>query len=92
MAKNYRIELDDLDLGQLLDGLEIRAESWEKTADFLRIGEEPDGEFFLIEECSDEEEADGIAGHFRSIIGEIRKQMERSRNESASSDSSGVTG
>lgn len=76
MAKNYRIELDDLDLGQLLDGLESRAESWEKTADFLRLGEEPDGEFFLIEECSDEEDADEIAGHFRSIIGKIRRQME----------------
>lgn len=76
MAKNYRIELDDLDLGQLLDGLETRAESWEKTADYLRTDEMPDGEFFIIEECSDPEEADGIAEHYRSIIGKIRRQME----------------
>ena len=57
MAKNYCIELDDLDLGQLLDGLEARAESWEKTADYLRTEEMPDSEIFLIEECSDPEEA-----------------------------------
>ena len=76
MAKIYRIELDDLDLGQLLDGLESRAESWEKTADYLRTEEIPGGELFLIEECSDSEEADGIAEHYRSIIGKIRKQTE----------------
>ena len=57
MAKNYCIELDDLDLGQLLDGLESQAESWEKTADYLRTEEMPDSEIFLIEECSDLEEA-----------------------------------
>lgn len=76
MAKIYRIELDDLDLGQLLDGLESRAESWEKTADYLRTEEMPGGDFFLIEECSDPKEADGIAEHYRSIIGKIQKQME----------------
>lgn len=76
MAKIYRIELDDLDLGQLLDGLESRAESWEKTADYLRAEEMPGGDFFLIEECSDPEEADGIAEHYRSIIAKIQEQME----------------
>ena len=76
MAKQYRFELDDLDLGQLLDGLEARAESWNKTADYLRTDDMPDDELFLIEECSDAEEADGIAEHYRSIIGKIRNQME----------------
>lgn len=76
MAKRYRIELDDNDLGQLLDGLEARAEAWEKTADYLRTDEMPEGELFLIEECSDAEEADGIAEHYRSIIRKIRNQME----------------
>ena len=60
MAKIYRIELDEHNLGQLLEGLEIRAESWRRTADCLRTGEMPDGELFLIEKCSDEEEADGL--------------------------------
>lgn len=76
MAKLYRIELEDLDLGQLLDGLESRAESWEKTAEYLRTDEMPGGDYFLIEECSDAEEADGIAEHYRSIIVKIQKQME----------------
>ena len=76
MAKNYRIEFDDLDLGQTLDGLEMRAESWERTAAYLRTEKMPDGEFFIIEECSKPEEADHIAGNYRSIIRKIRSQME----------------
>ena len=76
MAKNYHIELDALDLGQLLDGFDCRAEAWEKTVDYLQEGDMRDGEFFVIEECSDAEEADSIADLYRSIIGKIRSQME----------------
>ena len=76
MALTYRIELNDLDLGQLLDGLETRAESWERTAEFLRTDIMPEGEFFLVEECSKPEEADDIAEHYRSIIRKIQSQME----------------
>ena len=76
MAKTYSIQLDDIDLGQLLDGLESKAEAWEKTSDYLRTGESPEGEFFVIEECSDPEEADAVAGHYRSIISKISGQME----------------
>jgi hypothetical protein len=64
MAKSYRIELTDLDLGQLLDGMD------------MRTGGLPAGEFFVIEECSQPEEADAIAAHYRSIIATIRRQME----------------
>ena len=70
----YRIELDELDLGQLLDGLEMRAESWERTAEYLRSGY-IDGDY-LVEECSKPEEADDIAEHYRSIIRKIQSQME----------------
>lgn len=74
MRKSYRIELNDLDLGQILDGLEIRAEAWERTAAYHQTGEsQPD---FIVEECSDAHEAEGIAKHYRSIIAKIRKQME----------------
>ena len=76
MAKTYRIELDDLDAGQALDGLEMRAESWERTVDYLRTKKVPDGEFFIVEECSKPEEAEVIAAHYRSIIRKIRDQME----------------
>ena len=74
MIKTYRIELDGHDLGQLLDGLEARAEAWEKTADYHRTGQStPD---FIVEESNDADEADGIANHYRSIIAKIRKQQE----------------
>ena len=76
MANTYRIELNDLDLGQLLDGLETRAESWERTAEYLRTETMPEGEVFVVEECSKPEEADDIAEHYRSIIDKIERQME----------------
>ncbi|HMJ90115.1 MAG TPA: hypothetical protein VK530_09880 [Candidatus Acidoferrum sp.] len=76
MALTYRIELNDLDLGQLLDGLETRAESWERTAEYIRTDTMPDGKFFLVEECSKAQEADHIAEHYRSIIRKIQTQME----------------
>lgn len=74
MPKKYRIELDDLDLGQLLDGLDVRAVAWEKTADFHRTGESPAD--FIVEECTDADEAGKIAAHYRSIIYKIQKQRE----------------
>ena len=76
MEKTFRFELGELDLGQLLDGLESRAEAWEKTAEYFRMGGMPDDEFFLIEESSGLDEAVAIAGHYRSIIATIRKQTE----------------
>jgi hypothetical protein len=76
MATTHRIELNDLDLGQLLDGLETYAESWERTAEHLRSETMPEGEFSLVEECSKPAEAAGIAEHYRSIIHKIQSQME----------------
>ncbi len=76
MEKFYQIKLGEHDWGQLLDGLEIRVESWRRTADYLRTGDMADGELFLIEDCSDEEEADGIAACYEAIIKNIRSQME----------------
>lgn len=74
MQRIYCIELNDLDLGQLPDGLEARAESWEKTADYHRTGEAPPD--FIVEECNDADEAESISAHYRSIIAKIRKQRE----------------
>lgn len=74
MPKTFRIELNDLDLGQLLDGLDARAAAWERTANFHRTGELPAD--FTVEECTDANEADKIAAHYRSITTNIRKQRE----------------
>ena len=76
MQKTYTIQLDSLDLGQLLDGLELRAVSWERTAEYLRTEKMSDGEFFIVEECSKPEEADDIAAHYRAIVARIRQQVE----------------
>jgi len=74
MQKVYRIELDDFDLGQLLDGMEARAEAWEKTADCRRTGKSPPD--FIVEECTDADEAGKTAAHYRSIITKIQKHRE----------------
>jgi hypothetical protein len=67
MGKQFTIQLDILDIGQLFDGLVIRAKSWERTAEYLRTEQLPKGEMFIVEECSDPQEADGIAADYRSI-------------------------
>lgn len=74
MNKTYMLRLDDTDVGQLLDGLEARAEAWTKTADYQRTGESPPD--FIVEECKDANEANRIATHYRSIIAKIHKQQE----------------
>ena len=66
MNKDYTIRLSDSDLGQAIDGLEMRAEAWEKTAEYLRNGAPSTGELFLIEECNGPKEAESIAEHYRS--------------------------
>ena len=81
MRKSYTIQLDSLDLGQLLDGLELRAESWERTAEYLRSGYIADG--FIVEECNKPEEADHIAAHYRAIIAKIRQQMESQQSHAS---------
>jgi hypothetical protein len=79
MRTRYSIQLDDRDLFQLIDGLEMRAVSWERTAEYLRTERMPTGEFFIIEECNKPEEADDIAAHYRGIVAAIRKQVEEQR-------------
>lgn len=78
MGKTFRITIDGFDLGQLLDGLRVRAESWHNTAKYLKTGESPD-EFFVCEECRDAEEATAIADHYDKIIALIERQMEEQR-------------
>ena len=74
MSKTYVLRLDDHDVGQLLDGLEARAEAWTKTADYHRNGTSPPD--FIVKECNDADEASRIATHYRSIIAKIQKQRE----------------
>jgi len=61
-------------VGQILDGLEVLIEQWEATARYFRTGEV--GEY-AIRECSDAEEAEWIAGHYREIADDIERQLPR---------------
>ncbi len=74
MGKKFTIELDSVDVGQLLDGLESRAESWRKTADFMESGYSGD-DSFICEECTDAVEATHVAKHFAAIAASIEQQV-----------------
>ena len=76
MGRDYIITLSENEVGQVLDGLIIRAENWERTADFLRTGTMPGEEIFTIVECSDPAEGDAIASQYRLIINKIESQLE----------------
>lgn len=72
--KEYIIRLNGFDLGQLLDGLEVRARAWRDTANHLETGEasSPD---FIAEECNDAEEARKLAAHYERIIALVVEQQ-----------------
>jgi hypothetical protein len=76
MKKFMQISLGQHDLGQLLDGLRIRADAWGKTADYLKSGFNPN-DSFICEECSDPHEARGISQHYQRIITNIERQVEK---------------
>lgn len=78
MNKTYLIRLDDNDLGQILDGLKAREESWRKTAEYFRSGDSADDPF-VIEECNDEYEADSIAEFYARIIRDLERQRDEQR-------------
>lgn len=71
--KEYVIRLNGFDLGQLLDGLEVRATAWRNTATYMTTGEAPTADF-VAEECTDAEEAKRLADHYDRIIAEVLKQ------------------
>ena len=73
MGKTYTIRLSSSDLGQLLDGLRCRSEAWHGTAEYLESGHTP-REDFVIEECSDADEARAIAADYDQIIANIERQ------------------
>lgn len=80
MAKTYTLRLEENDLGQLLDGLRSRSESWHDTAEYLESSISPRDDF-ITEECSDFEEARSIADHYDQIISTITAQVTAQRAE-----------
>ncbi len=78
MSKTYLIHLAENDLGQILDGLKVREESWRKTADYFRSSFNPEDDF-VIEPCNDEYEADRIAQFYSRIIRDLERQRDKQR-------------
>lgn len=74
-GKFVTLKLPMLFVGQMLDGLRIRAESWEHTKIYLSDGVIVDPDNPYIEECNDEAEARQIETLYREIIKEIETQL-----------------
>ena len=74
MDENIVLTLPALAVGQILDSLYIRLETWEYTEEYLNTGyvHEP----YCIEECSHADEARRIADYYKDIIESIEKQAD----------------
>lgn len=76
MNRVFQIRLESSDLGQLLDGLRAREEAWRKTAEYLETGYISD-DSFICEECSESREAQSIARHYKKIVTQIERQVQK---------------
>lgn len=74
MSRTVTISLEMIDIFQILDALNTRAEAWENTGAVL-IGEFESEDIFVPEECDDPSEAAEIAQHFRDIVEKIERQI-----------------
>ncbi|HMN04114.1 MAG TPA: hypothetical protein PKD45_00140 [Flavobacteriales bacterium] len=72
--KEFIIRLNRIDLGQVIDGLEVRARAWRDTANYLHTGELPHPDF-VVEVCRDVEEAERLAEWYERIIASILTQQ-----------------
>lgn len=77
MSQTVTLTLETVDVFQVLDALNDRAEAWGKTEASLN-GELDSEDFFVPEECSDASEAAEIAQHFRDIATNIETQLNAS--------------
>ena len=66
--KSVILKLSRDDVGQIIDGVCVRRDSWRKTQNYLE-GKTVDGD---IEECSDSNEACCIADNYDRIINSIK--------------------
>lgn len=74
MGSIHTLRLDSNDIGQIIEGLQSRADSWRQTADYLEAGHAARDDF-IAEECSDTNEANAIANHYERIIRELETQL-----------------
>jgi len=67
------LKLSCKDVGQILDGLCVRRDTWRYTQQYLESGYV--NIEHRIEECSDPEEAKNTADYYDDIIQKIRHQL-----------------
>lgn len=72
MEDPVTVTLSRNDLGQILDGLECRCDTWRATARYL-MGEDIGTQ--TIEECSDAGEAETIVATYERILKELYSQL-----------------
>ncbi len=77
MPTPITLKFDSVDVFQILDALNDRAEAWEKTEAMLN-GEFDSDDFFVPEECHNPLEAKEAAQHFRDIAASIEEQLNSS--------------
>ena len=73
MEKSVQFQFTELEAGQVMDALSIRAEAYERTAAYLKGKNK--GEDFVIEEVKNADEATKIAKFYRRILVSMRSQM-----------------
>lgn len=79
MNKSYFLRLGENDFGQIIEGLKMRDDSWRRTADYFRSGQNIDDNF-AIEECNGEHEANQMALFYSRIIRNLERQREEQRS------------
>lgn len=83
MCEFITLSLKELDIGQILDGLERRRITWLATAEYLGCGYTELSD--IIEECSDPLEAQAIADHYQYIINTIKNQRDMQLDQKGNS-------
>ena len=68
------ISLERIDLGQIIEGLSLRQEEWQHTADWHKG--KPLTSQQEIKESSNAEEAQWIANNYARILSIIKRQMD----------------
>ena len=77
--RTYTINLNSLDLGQMLVGIEQRAFSYRNTENYHAFGEASSDD--IVEEVTDADEARQIAEHFERIMAAVQAQMDEQDKE-----------
>lgn len=75
MPAKLHLTLDPVDACELLAGIRITADSWQRTAEYLMTDYLSEDEF-CIEACSDHNEAQTTARRLNALAQDIERQIQ----------------